>query len=100
MLFFRSEEAVHEWCSLRGHPLRPLVTIDQLWILATTWYSTRLREDSRRPQPQDMRTIFARVGLKGEFWDPQSDSCPFLVRRPFLVSVQKSCDLVWEQVTM
>jgi hypothetical protein len=46
----------------------------QLWTLATTWHSTRLEEDSRRPQPDEMRSIFAGLGLEGDFWDPQSDS--------------------------
>jgi hypothetical protein len=36
--------------------------------------STRLQENSRRPQPDEMRSIFARLGLGGDFWDPQSDS--------------------------
>jgi hypothetical protein len=54
--------------------MRPLVTMDQLWTLATTWYSTRLQENSRRPQPGEMRSIFARPGLADDFWDPQSDS--------------------------
>ena len=74
MLFFRSEERVREWCAAHGYPIRPLVTMDQLWTLATTWYSTRLQENSRRPQPDEMRSIFARLGLGGDFWDPQSDS--------------------------
>ena len=73
MLFFRSEERVREWCAAHGHPVRPLVTIAQLWSLSTTWYSTRLQEDSRRPQPDEMRTIFASLGLEGDFWDPRSD---------------------------
>lgn len=74
MLFFRSEEMVRQWCAAHGYPLRPLVTIAQLWELATTWYSTRLQEDSRRPQPDEMREIFAALGLEGDFWDPRSDS--------------------------
>jgi hypothetical protein len=73
MLFFRSEEMVHQWCQRHGHPLRPLVSMDQLWSLAMTWYSTRLQERSRRPQPEEMRAIFAGIGLAGEFWDPKSD---------------------------
>ncbi len=73
MLFFRSEERVREWCAARSVPMRPLVRIDQLWALATTWYSTRLQENSRRPQPDEMRAIFAGLGLTGEFWDPKSD---------------------------
>src|SRR5439155_812804 len=60
MLFFRSEERVREWCAAHGYPMRPLVTMDQLWTLATTWYSTRLQEHSRRPQPDEMRSIETR----------------------------------------
>jgi hypothetical protein len=73
MLFFRSEELVQEWCAAQGYLVQPLVTIDQLWRLAVTWYSTRLQENSRRPQPDEMRDIFSGLGLKGDFWDPQSD---------------------------
>jgi hypothetical protein len=74
MLFFRSEELVRKWCETHGHPMRPLAGMDQLWALATTWYSTRLQENSRRPQPDEMREIFAGFGLDGDFWDPRSDS--------------------------
>jgi hypothetical protein len=73
MLFFRSEERIREWCSAEGYPLRPVVRIDQLWELSREWYSTRLEPESRRPQPSEMRNIFARLGLEGDFWDPQSD---------------------------
>ncbi len=73
MLFFRSEERVREWCRANGLPLRPLVSIETLWALASAWYSTRLQPTSRRPQPEEMREIFARIGLEGDFWDPQSD---------------------------
>lgn len=54
--------------------MRPLVSMDQLWTLATTWYSTRLQAQSRRPKPDEMRDIFAGLGLEGDFWDPTSDS--------------------------
>ena len=73
MLFFRSEERVREWCQAHGTPLRPLVRMDQLWALATTWYGTRLQADSRRPHADEMRAIFAGLGLTGDFWDPKSD---------------------------
>lgn len=36
--------------------------------------STRLQENSRRPQPDEMRAIFVGLGLGGGFGDPQSDS--------------------------
>jgi hypothetical protein len=74
MLFFRSEEQVRRWCEQQGHPVRPFVRMDQLWGLATAWYSTRLEADSRRPQSAEIREIFARLGLRDAFWDPQADN--------------------------
>jgi hypothetical protein len=73
MLFFRSEELVQAWCQARGIVPRPLVTIAQLWQLAVEWYATRLSAEARRPGPQEMRRIFARLGLTDPFWDPQAD---------------------------
>ena len=73
MLFFRSEELVNEWCRARGIKRRPLVTMDQLWRLAVTWYATRLSAEARRPGPDEMRRIFAGIGLNDPFWDPQAD---------------------------
>jgi hypothetical protein len=73
MLFFRSEEELGQWCGARGFPRRPIVRMDQLWVLARTWYSTRLQPDSRRPGPDEMRAIFASCGLTESFWDPAAD---------------------------
>jgi hypothetical protein len=74
MLFFRSEERVGEWCTERGLPVRPIVTLDQLWRLSVAWYDNRMSPDARRPQPDEIRGIFAGIGLTGPFWDPQSDA--------------------------
>ena len=74
MLFFRSEELVRAWCAARDTPMRPLVRMDQLWAMATTWYATRLEPTSRRPQPDEIRGIFASIGLEGDFWDPRADT--------------------------
>ena len=73
MLLFRSEENVVLWCRAHDTPVRPLVTLAQLWFLAETWYGNRLTVDSRRPGPDEMAAIFSRVGLAGPFWDPRSD---------------------------
>ena len=73
MLFFRSEEHVRAWCDTRGVSMSPLIRMDQLWTLATTWYGNRLQENSRRPKPDEMRGIFAELELDGDFWNPTSD---------------------------
>ena len=74
MLFFRSEELVNAWCQARGIEPRPLVTMTQLWELAVAWYASRLSAEARRPGPDEMRRIFARIGLNHPFGDPQADS--------------------------
>ena len=74
MLFFRSEEMVKDWCRARAVTPRPIVSIPQLWGLATEWYSSRLAPNARRPGPAEMREIFARLGLTESFWDPHADT--------------------------
>jgi hypothetical protein len=69
MLLFRSEETVEAWCAQRNLPVRPMVTLDQLWMLAQAWYSARLGEHLSRPGPDEMKQIFARIGLTDSFWD-------------------------------
>lgn len=73
MLFFRSEEHVRRWCEARSLPLRPIISLAQLWRLAVTWYENRLTVDSRRPAPEEMVRIFAEIGLEGPFWNPKAD---------------------------
>ena len=73
MLLFRSEETLTQWCEARGLAKRPLINLNQLWYLARTWYENRLTVESRRPAPDEMREIFARIGLEGSFWDPKAD---------------------------
>jgi hypothetical protein len=73
MLFFRSEEHVDRWCKMHGVEKRPVLTLDQLWQLAVTWYENRMTVDSRRPAPAEMVRIFANIGLEGPFWDPSAD---------------------------
>ena len=70
MLFFRSEEMVKAWCRERTVPVNPLATMDQLWKMATTWYSTRLEENARRPKAEEIPGIFAAIGLNEPFWNP------------------------------
>ena len=73
MLLFRSEETVAQWCAAHAVPQRPILNLEQLWYLAVTWYGNRLTVESRRPGPDEMVEILARVGLVGPFWDPKAD---------------------------
>jgi len=73
MLFFRSEDALDDWCSAHQHPRRPTATLPQLWQLAVAWYSSRLSAEARRPDSNEIRQIFTRIGLTDTFWDPRTD---------------------------
>lgn len=73
MLGFSSEAEVDQWCESRGMPKRPLISLAQQWELAVRWYANRLTVESRRPKPDEMKAIFAEIGLTGPFWDPAAD---------------------------
>ena len=73
MLFFRSEESISAWCEQGGYPRRPSATLPQLWKMAVAWYADRLSRTARRPNPDEIRTIFAEIGLRDPFWDPRAD---------------------------
>ena len=73
MLFFRSEEALDEWCTAHQHPRRSSATLPQLWQMAVAWYANRLSAEAHRPDSSEIRQIFARIGLTDTFWDPRAD---------------------------
>lgn len=73
MLFFRSEDSLQTWCAARGVTPGPIVSMDQLWGLATRWYATRLTAEARRPRAEEMRQVFSDLGLTESFWDPRGD---------------------------
>jgi hypothetical protein len=74
MLGFSSEAEVDQWCESHGVQKRPLISLAQQWALAMRWYANRLTIESRRPKPDEMKTIFAEIGLTGPFWDPTADA--------------------------
>jgi len=73
MLFFRSEDALDEWCRVHQRPRRPAATLPQVWQLAVAWYGNRLTAQARRPDANEIRQIFGRIGLTDRFWDPEGD---------------------------
>ena len=73
MLFFRSEDVLDEWCNAGRYPRRPTATLPQLWQMAMAWYANRLSVQAHRPDANEIRQIFARIGLTDTFWDPRAD---------------------------
>ena len=68
MLLFRSEEHVERWGRDHGLAKGGLLSLDQLWGLASTWYRTRLQPDWRRRTAEEAEGVFESLGLTGDFW--------------------------------
>lgn len=68
MLLFRSEEHVDRWARDRGDPKGGVLTLDQLWGLASTWYRGRMEPGWRRRTAEEAQEVFSSLGLVGEFW--------------------------------
>ena len=64
MLLFRSEEHVER----SGVPGGAFMSTDQLWQLADAWYRDRSDPGWSRPPVEAAEALYARIGLKGEFW--------------------------------
>ena len=54
---------------MRAQPRGGLLTAEQLWDLARTWYSNRLDPGWRRRTAEEAQAVFERIGLTGPFWD-------------------------------
>ncbi len=69
MLLFRSEEHIHRWCSAWHQPMGGILSLEQVWGLATAWYGEDRRAAGwRRKTPEEARAIFAALGLSSDFW--------------------------------
>ncbi len=64
MLLFRSKEHVDR----SGKPKGALMTPQQMWRLADTWYHDRDDPSWRRRSAEEAEEVFAETGLKGDFW--------------------------------
>ena len=64
MLLFRSEEHVEQSGKAKG----ALMTPEQMWRLADTWYRDRDDPAWRRRSAEEAEDVFAQIGLTGEFW--------------------------------
>ena len=68
MIFFRSEEMLHEW--LRSNHVQPgaVLSIPKLWELSKPWYQGRMSVNYHGRSAEQVQQIFKEVGLTSEFW--------------------------------
>ena len=68
MLLFRSEEHARSWRDAHGFPDATTISVETGWRLARAWYARKLRPDWRRHTLEEAETLFAELGLTGDFW--------------------------------
>jgi hypothetical protein len=69
MLFFRSEEHIDRWCSQWRFGRGAILPLDLGWRLASAWYGPDRRDAAwRRRTLDETETLFAELGLTGDFW--------------------------------
>ena len=69
MHLFRSEEHVDRWCERWSQPRGAILELDTAWRLAHAWYSAdRRASDWRRRTVDEVESLFAELGLQGDFW--------------------------------
>ena len=68
MLLFRSEEHAGNWREARGFENAKPLSLETGWKLARAWYARKLEPDWRRHTVEEAETLFAELGLTGDFW--------------------------------
>ena len=68
MLLFQSEQHIDRWCEQWYRPRGGTLTLAQGWKLARLWYGDRLNQQWQPRTATEAESVFAKVGLVGEFW--------------------------------
>jgi hypothetical protein len=68
MLIFRSEEHIEKWCKAWRLSMGAVLSLEQAWKLADSWYRDRLSADWRRRTVDEAHDLFRSLGLTSEFW--------------------------------
>jgi hypothetical protein len=68
MLIFRSEEHIEKWCKSWRLPLGAVLSLEQAWKLADSWYGDRLSPYWRRRTADEAHELFRSLALTSEFW--------------------------------
>jgi hypothetical protein len=65
---FHAAADADAWCARHDLPKGAVMTIPALWEFASDWYGRHFDDPWRKRSLDETRELFARHGLKGEFW--------------------------------
>lgn len=68
MLFFQSEEKLHQWLNSRNARSGAVLSVPQLWELSQRWYENRMSPEYHGRTVAQVQEIFSELGLTSEFW--------------------------------
>lgn len=68
MLFFRSEEKLHDWLKSHKTDRGEIFTISRLWEFSQRWYHNRMSPDYHGRTIEQVQEIFNEFGLISRFW--------------------------------
>lgn len=69
MLLFRDEEHVDRWCAQWRLERGAILSLDQAWRLAQSWFEAdRGAPQWSRPPVEQVEELFTALGLTGDFW--------------------------------
>jgi hypothetical protein len=65
---FKRESEIDSWCERHALPRGAVMTLPFLWTFARDWYGDYLKAPWRKRTPTEVRELFIRHALIGEFW--------------------------------
>jgi hypothetical protein len=63
---------VNRWCEQWNQPYREVISLEQQWKLAQSWYADRMEFEWRRKTPEEIDTLWRKLGFTSPFWDVHS----------------------------
>jgi hypothetical protein len=64
----RATADVDRWCARHALPKGAVLAMPALWAFASDWYGRHLEQPWRKRSLDEVRALFARHGLTGDFW--------------------------------
>jgi Alkylmercury lyase len=65
---FASAAEIDPWCARHALPRGAVMTLPALWAFASDWYGAYVDSPWRKRTPDEVRALFTRHGLVGQFW--------------------------------
>jgi hypothetical protein len=65
---FTSIDDIDPWCTRHALPRGHVMTLAELWAFASDWYGAYVHARWRKRTVDEVRAVFAKHGLVGDFW--------------------------------